>query len=88
MIRAVGNNILIKMPQEETVTPGGVVLPSIQDGLQLVEVITVGEGLDCTPNCKEGDKILVSYINHSSTIRQGDDKMCFITFYDVLGIEE
>lgn len=89
MLRAVGNNVLVKLSQEEVVSPGGIVLPTRDSEMVVAEVVSVGGGTqDCTPTCSVGDMVLIGYYSPHHVFTQGQDKLLYVKFDDIIGIQE
>jgi co-chaperonin GroES (HSP10) len=91
-IRAVQENILIKLPEGEQTTPGGIVLPVRERGYQFVKVVSMdyGSGYDdnSQPPCKIGDTILVNSYSQGETITIDGARHAFIGWSDVVAVKE
>ena len=89
MLRAIGDNVLVQLPDNETVTPGGIVLPSSVDKMVFCTVESIGGGFkDDPPPCDVGDSILISNYHDVNVVKDGQNKLAFIKFYDILAVEE
>jgi len=90
MLRAVGNNVLLKLPPSEQRTDGGLVLPYRNRYMVICEVISVGKGFQKEEEipCKVGDKVLIQYYNEENVIKEGDNEYIFTDFYSILAVKE
>lgn len=89
-LKACGTYVIVELIEKEQTTPGGIVLPESVEGMNCGRVVSVGPGRNKSePVCKEGDVVIFSrdYYDNSRVIREGDKKMVFLQFGDIIAID-
>lgn len=89
MLKAVGNNVLVRLPKGERVSNGGIVIPHKDRSMVFVTVISVGEGWgEDKPPCKPGDVVLIPYYLDENIIKIETEEYVFTDFHNVLCVKE
>lgn len=92
-LRPLGDNVVIKVKDEEVKTAGGIVLPgSAQEKPQQGTVIAVGsgeviDGQRVPMDIKAGDEVIFSKYA-GSEIKMGDEEYLIIRVHDILAVVE
>lgn len=91
-IKPLGQRVLVKRLDAETMSAGGIVLPdTAQEKPQEAEIVSLGtggkddNGNDITFSVKEGDKVLISKYGGTDVKVDGVD-LLIISESDILGI--
>jgi co-chaperonin GroES (HSP10) len=90
-LRALGNSILVRLPKEEVVSPGGIVLPGRGKTMIFAEAVSVGPGWgkdSDQPPCKEGDTVLLPNYYDDNVLNIEDEKYVFTDFHTILAVKE
>ena len=93
-IKPLGNRVLVKRLEAETVSAGGIVLPdSAKEKPQEAEVVSLGtggkdeNGNDIVFNVSAGDEVLISKYGGTDVKVDGED-MLILSESDILAIVE
>lgn len=92
-LRPLGDNVVIKVKDEEVKTAGGIVLPgSAQEKPQQGTVIAVGsgeviDGQRVPMDIKAGDEVIFSKYA-GSEIKMGEEEYLIIRVHDILAVVE
>lgn len=93
-IRVLGNRVLLRRIEEDSVTPGGIYIPDAAKKKSVrAEVVEVGPGkvndagVFIETTVKPGDKVLITKWAGSEINYKGDT-LLFVEEQDILGVEQ
>lgn len=92
MLKACGNRIIVRLPNvTEVASPGGIVLPTKQQGIACGEAVSVGEGRTNTESkpCADGDLVYFKRHEHETVIDKNDEEIFIVLeFGQILAVKE